>query len=92
MCLSEKCEKWDLQPGYFRIFYFDLNCPGYMDTEMCANMAQSRKDECTVRIPAGRWRVSCKIEYLYKEEAADVNDCSFLLKIYMKSLDSGMQN
>ncbi len=30
-------------------------CPGYMDTEMCANMAQSRKDECTVRIPAGRW-------------------------------------
>ena len=30
-------------------------CPGYMDTEMCANMTQSRKDECTVRIPAGRW-------------------------------------
>lgn len=29
--------------------------PGYMDTEMCANMSQSRKDECTVRIPAGRW-------------------------------------
>ncbi|NNJ32211.1 SDR family NAD(P)-dependent oxidoreductase [Lacrimispora defluvii] len=30
-------------------------CPGYMDTEMCANMTQARKDECTVRIPAGRW-------------------------------------
>ena len=29
--------------------------PGYMDTEMCANMTQERKDECTVRIPAGRW-------------------------------------
>ena len=28
---------------------------GYMDTEMCANMTQARKDECTVRIPAGRW-------------------------------------
>lgn len=30
-------------------------CPGYMDTEMCANMSQERKDECTKRIPAGRW-------------------------------------
>ena len=30
-------------------------CPGYMDTEMCANMTQARKDECTLRIPAGRW-------------------------------------
>ena len=30
-------------------------CPGYMDTEMCANTTQARKDECTVRIPAGRW-------------------------------------
>lgn len=30
-------------------------CPGYMDTEMCSNMTQERKDECTVRIPAGRW-------------------------------------
>jgi len=30
-------------------------CPGYMDTEMCANMTQARKDECTQRIPAGRW-------------------------------------
>ena len=30
-------------------------CPGYMDTEMCANRTQERKDECTVRIPAGRW-------------------------------------
>lgn len=29
--------------------------PGYMDTEMCANMTQARKDECTARIPAGRW-------------------------------------
>jgi 2-dehydro-3-deoxy-D-gluconate 5-dehydrogenase len=29
--------------------------PGYMDTEMCANMTQSRKDETTLRIPAGRW-------------------------------------
>lgn len=29
--------------------------PGYMDTEMCANMSQERKDETTVRIPAGRW-------------------------------------
>lgn len=29
--------------------------PGYMDTEMCANMAQSRKEETTVRIPQGRW-------------------------------------
>ena len=26
-----------------------------MDTEMCANMTQERKDECTKRIPAGRW-------------------------------------
>lgn len=30
-------------------------CPGYMNTEMCANMTQERKDECTLRIPAGRW-------------------------------------
>ena len=30
-------------------------CPGYMDTEMCANMTQERKDECTARIPAARW-------------------------------------
>lgn len=30
-------------------------CPGYMDTEMCANMTQARKDECALRIPAGRW-------------------------------------
>ena len=30
-------------------------CPGYMDTEMCANMTQARKDEVTLRIPAGRW-------------------------------------
>jgi 2-deoxy-D-gluconate 3-dehydrogenase len=30
-------------------------CPGYMDTEMCANMTQARKDECSKRIPAGRW-------------------------------------
>ncbi len=29
--------------------------PGYMDTEMCRNMTQARKDECTARIPAGRW-------------------------------------
>lgn len=29
--------------------------PGYMDTEMCANMTQARKDETTLRIPAGRW-------------------------------------
>lgn len=29
--------------------------PGYMDTEMCANMTQSRKDETTLRIPQGRW-------------------------------------
>lgn len=29
--------------------------PGYMDTEMCANMMQSRKDETTLRIPQGRW-------------------------------------
>lgn len=29
--------------------------PGYMDTEMCANMTQERKDECSQRIPAGRW-------------------------------------
>lgn len=29
--------------------------PGYMDTEMCANMTQERKDECTKRIAAGRW-------------------------------------
>lgn len=32
-------------------------CPGYMDTEMCANMTQARKDECTLRIPAGRWGI-----------------------------------
>ncbi len=30
-------------------------CPGYMDTEMCANMSQERKDQCSERIPAGRW-------------------------------------
>lgn len=29
--------------------------PGYMDTEMCANMTRERKDECSERIPAGRW-------------------------------------
>ena len=29
--------------------------PGYMDTEMCANLTQERKDECTARIPAARW-------------------------------------
>lgn len=29
--------------------------PGYMDTEMCANMTQERKDETTARIPSGRW-------------------------------------
>lgn len=29
--------------------------PGYMETEMCANMTQARKDECSERIPAGRW-------------------------------------
>lgn len=29
--------------------------PGYMDTEMCASMTQSRKDETTLRIPQGRW-------------------------------------
>lgn len=29
--------------------------PGYMDTEMCANMTQARKDETTARIPQGRW-------------------------------------
>lgn len=29
--------------------------PGYMDTEMCANMSQERKDETSERIPAGRW-------------------------------------
>lgn len=29
--------------------------PGYMDTEMCANMTQERKDETSKRIPAGRW-------------------------------------
>ncbi len=30
-------------------------CPGYMDTEMNANLTQARKDEITSRIPAGRW-------------------------------------
>lgn len=29
--------------------------PGYMDTEMCANMSQERKEETTVRIPQGKW-------------------------------------
>jgi 2-deoxy-D-gluconate 3-dehydrogenase len=29
--------------------------PGYMDTEMTANMTQARKDEVADRIPAGRW-------------------------------------
>ena len=29
--------------------------PGYMDTEMCANMTAERKAECTARIPAARW-------------------------------------
>lgn len=29
--------------------------PGYMDTEMCANMSPERREECTARIPAGRW-------------------------------------
>lgn len=30
-------------------------CPGYMDTEMNANMTPERKAEITPRIPAGRW-------------------------------------
>ncbi len=30
-------------------------CPGYMDTEMNANMTAARKAEITPRIPAGRW-------------------------------------
>lgn len=38
---------------------YKINCnaiaPGYMDTKMCANMTQARKDECSARIPAGRW-------------------------------------
>ena len=29
--------------------------PGSMDTEMCANMTQERKDETSKRIPAVRW-------------------------------------
>lgn len=29
--------------------------PGYMDTEMCADMTQERKDETSKRIPAARW-------------------------------------
>ena len=29
--------------------------PGYMDTEMCSNMTQERKDETSKRIPAVRW-------------------------------------
>ena len=29
--------------------------PGYMDTEMCANMTQDRKDETSKRIPQVRW-------------------------------------
>lgn len=29
--------------------------PGYMDTEMCANMTPARKAETTARIPQGRW-------------------------------------
>lgn len=29
--------------------------PGYMDTEMCANMTQERKDETSKRIPQVRW-------------------------------------
>ena len=33
----------------------NASAPGYMDTEMCANMTQERKDECTARIPAARW-------------------------------------
>jgi 2-deoxy-D-gluconate 3-dehydrogenase len=37
-------------------------CPGYMDTEMCANMTQARKDECTQRIPAGRWGTSADLK------------------------------
>ena len=34
---------------------FTTDRVGYMDTEMCANMTQERKEECTARIPAGRW-------------------------------------
>jgi 2-deoxy-D-gluconate 3-dehydrogenase len=30
-------------------------CPGYMDTEMNANLSPERKAETTPRIPAGRW-------------------------------------
>ena len=35
----------------------NINCiaPGYMDTELCANLSQDRKDEITKRIPQGRW-------------------------------------
>ena len=38
-----------------RGIHINAICPGYMDTEMCANMSQERKDECTKRIPQGRW-------------------------------------
>jgi 2-deoxy-D-gluconate 3-dehydrogenase len=37
-------------------------CPGYMDTEMCANMTQARKDECSKRIPAGRWGTTADLK------------------------------
>lgn len=35
----------------------NINClaPGYMDTELCANLTQARKDEISQRIPQGRW-------------------------------------
>lgn len=38
-----------------RNIHINAVAPGYMDTEMCANMSQERKDETTARIPAGRW-------------------------------------
>lgn len=38
-----------------RGIHINALAPGYMDTEMCANMTQERKDETSKRIPAIRW-------------------------------------
>ncbi|MCI8591964.1 MAG: SDR family oxidoreductase [Lachnospiraceae bacterium] len=38
-----------------RGIHINALAPGYMDTEMCANMTQDRKDETSKRIPQVRW-------------------------------------
>ena len=38
-----------------RGIHINALAPGYMDTDMCANMTQDRKDETSKRIPQVRW-------------------------------------